>query len=176
MEMDDSWIKRFLLKAQVGHVASTDGEQPFIVPTSFWYSEKKNKIYFHSNAFGRLRYNIEKFPKVCFQTYKSGRLLPSNIALEKSFQYECVIVFGSVTLVNNNSEKRVILDGLLNKYFGNMKQGKDYRPITENELKQTSIYSLKIESWSGKKNWPEKADQAKNGEWPDLNPDWFEFY
>ena len=87
-----------------------------------------------------------------------------------------MIVFGSVTLVNNNSEKRVILDGLLNKYFGDMKQGKDYRPITENELKQTSIYSLKIESWSGKKNWPEKADQAKNGEWPDLNPDWFEFY
>ena len=123
-----------------------------------------------------MRYNIEKFPKVCFETYKSGRLLPSNIALEKSFQYKCVIVFGSVTLVNNNSEKRVILDGLLNKYFGNMKQGKDYRPITENELKQTSIYSLEIESWSGKKNWPEKADQAKNGEWPDLNPDWFEFY
>ena len=41
--MDDSWNKRFLLKAKVGHVASIYREQPFIVPTSFWYSEKKNE-------------------------------------------------------------------------------------------------------------------------------------
>tara|TARA_Y100001970_G_C14229187_1_gene857541 strand:+ start:929 stop:1459 length:531 start_codon:yes stop_codon:yes gene_type:complete len=176
MEMDDAWIKNFLQKAQVGHVASIDGKQPFIIPTSFWYSAKEHKIYFHSNAFGRLRYNIEKNPSVCFETYKSGRLLPSNIALEKSFQYKCVIVFGLVALVNENKEKRVMLDGLLNKYFGEMKQGKDYRRITDNELKQTSVYSFKIKSWSGKKNWPEKADQARNGEWPDLNPKWFDFY
>lgn len=176
MEMGDAWIKNFLQKAQVGHVASIDGEQAFIIPTSFWYSVKQHKIYFHSNAFGRLRYNIEKNPSVCFETYKSGRLLPSNIALEKSFQYKCVIVFGSVALVNENKEKRVILDGLLNKYFGEMKQDKDYRRITDNELKQTSVYSFKIKSWSGKKNWPEKADQARNGEWPDLNPKWFDFY
>ena len=48
--------------------------------------------------------------------------------------------------------------------------------ITDNELKQTSVYSIKIKSWSGKKNWPKKADQAKNGEWPDLDKKWFDFY
>ena len=76
MEMDDYWIKEFLLKSQVGHLASIDGDQPFIVPTSFWYCIKNHQIYFHSNAFGRMRYNIEKNPNVCFETYKSGRLLP----------------------------------------------------------------------------------------------------
>ena len=176
MEMDDSWIKEFLQKSQVGHLASIDGEQPFIVPTSFWYCIKNHQIYFHSNAFGRMRYNIEKNPNVCFETYKSGRLLPSNIALEKSFQYKCVVVFGLVNLVNENKRKRIILDGLLNKYFREMEQGKDYRRITDNELKQTSVYSIKIKSWSGKKNWPKKADQAKNGEWPDLDKKWFDFY
>tara|TARA_B100000676_G_C17976425_1_gene786420 strand:+ start:641 stop:1219 length:579 start_codon:yes stop_codon:yes gene_type:complete len=176
MEMKDEWIRAFLQNSKVGNIASIDGDQPFIVPTSFWYSKKKNQIYFHSNAFGRLRYNVENNPKVCFVSYDSGRLLPSNIALEKSFQYKCVIVFGIVDLIKSDKGKQFALGGLLKKYFGEMIQGKDYRPVTKNELKQTSVYSIKIKSWSGKKNWPKKADQAKKGEWPDLDPKWFDFY
>ncbi len=57
-----------------------------------------------------------------------------------------------------------------------MKSGKDYRPITDNELKQTSVYKIIISRWSGKNNWPEKAEQAENDEWPDLDPKWFETY
>jgi len=48
--------------------------------------------------------------------------------------------------------------------------------MTKEELKQTSVYRFKIESWSGKKNWEEKAEQAENNEWPDLDPKWFDFY
>ena len=57
-----------------------------------------------------------------------------------------------------------------------MKSGKDYRPITDSELKQTSVYKIKIDHWSGKNNWPEKAEQAENNEWPDLDPKWFDKY
>ena len=57
-----------------------------------------------------------------------------------------------------------------------MRSGEDYRPITDNELKRTSVYGIKIESWSGIRNWEERADQAENNEWPDLDPKWFEFY
>ncbi len=62
------------------------------------------------------------------------------------------------------------------KYFGEMRPNKDYRDITENELNQTSVYGFKVDSWSGKKNWEEKAEQAENNEWPDLDPKWFDFY
>ena len=57
-----------------------------------------------------------------------------------------------------------------------MEYGKEYRPITEVELKQTSVYGINIDSWSGKKNWEEKAEQAEEGEWPDLDKKWFEIY
>ena len=50
-------------------------------------------------------------------------MITLKIKFQKSFQYKCVIVFGLVALVNENKEKRVMLDGLLNKYFGEMKQG-----------------------------------------------------
>jgi len=73
-------------------------------------------------------------------------------------------------------EKRDVLQGLLHKYFGEMQSGKDYRPITDQELKQTSVYGIKINSWSGKRNWEDRAEQAEEGEWPDLDPKWFDLY
>ena len=175
-DMDDKWIIQFLHQTQVGHFVTMDKDQPFINPTSFWYSSKHHEIYFHSNAYGRMRYNAEKKSKASFECFKSGKLLPSNLALEMSFQYECVIAFGSIRVVTPINEKREILNGLLKKYFGEMKPNKDYREITKEELKQTSVYRFQVEKWSGKRNWEKKAEQAENNEWPDLDSKWFDFY
>tara|TARA_Y100001947_G_scaffold81700_1_gene69320 strand:+ start:39 stop:620 length:582 start_codon:yes stop_codon:yes gene_type:complete len=176
LDMDDEWNAKFLNKIKVGHISTRDGNQPFINPTSFWYSKEDHEIYFHSNAVGRMRFNAENNPETCFECYRSGRLLPSNLALEVSFQYECVIAFGRIRVIEDIDEKRDVLNELLQKYFGEMKSGEDYRPITNNELKRTSVYGIKIESWSGIRNWEERADQAEDNEWPDLDPKWFEFY
>ena len=176
LDMDDEWNAKFLNKIKVGHISTRDGNQPFINPTSFWYSKEDHEIYFHSNAVGRMRFNAENNPETCFECYRSGRLLPSNLALEVSFQYECVIAFGRIRVIKDIDEKRDVLNELLQKYFGEMRSGEDYRPITDNELKRTSVYGIKIESWSGIRNWEERADQAEDNEWPDLDPKWFEFY
>ena len=176
LDMDDEWNAKFLNKIRVGHISTRDGNQPFINPTSFWYSKENHEIYFHSNAVGRMRFNAENNPETCFECYRSGRLLPSNLALEVSFQYECVIAFGRIRVIKDIDEKRDVLNELLQKYFGEMRSGEDYRPVTDNELKRTSVYGIKIESWSGIRNWEERADQAENNEWPDLDSKWFEFY
>ena len=86
MEMSDEWIIGLLDKIEVGHISTLNGDQVFINPTSFFYSKDKHEIYFHSNAYGRMRFNAENNPKVCFECFRSGRLLPSNLALEMSFQ------------------------------------------------------------------------------------------
>jgi len=176
MEMDDNWIIEFLDKTMVGHISTLNDNQPFINPSSFFYSNNKHEIYFHSNAYGRIRFNAEQNPKVCFECFRSGRLLPSNLALEMSFQYECVIAYGDIRIINSIEEKRIVLNELLKKYFNEMKSGKDYRPITDDELKQTSVYGIKISSWSGKKNWEKQAEQAEDEEWPDLDSKWFDIY
>ena len=176
LEMDDQWIIQFLHKTHFGHIATRDGDQPFVIPTTFWYSEENHEIYFHSNAFGRIRFNADNYLEVCFECFSSGRLLPSNIPLEKSVQYESVMAFGKVQVIKSLDEKREKLNGLLQKYFGEMDSGKDYRPITNNEIKRTSVYRIKIDHWSGKRNWPERTDQAEKGEWPGLDSKWFDFY
>lgn len=169
---DDDWIRAFLREAKVGHIASTWGDQPFLTPSNFWYDEENRRIIFHSNIAGRVRANIERNPKVCLEASEMGKLLPSNIALEFSLQYRSVMVFGSARIIEDAEEKRAALYGLIKKYFPAMEAGQEYRPITDKELKRTTVYAIQIESWSGKENWKDKADQSD--EWPALDEKWFE--
>ncbi len=91
LAQSDEWVRDFLRRAPVGHIATVWGEQPFITPPNFWHDPARNEIYFHSNIVGRVRANAEKFKRVCFEASAFGQLLPSNIALEFSIQYESVI-------------------------------------------------------------------------------------
>jgi len=166
--MTDEWTRAFLSRAPIGHVATRWDDQPFITPTNFWYDVDRHVIYFHSNIVGRIRANAERHDRVCFEASEFGRFLPSNVALEFSVQYESVIAFGSIRVVDDADEQRHALYGMLKKYFPDMTPGQEFRPITDQELKRTSVYAIAIESWSGKRNWAEEAEQSN--EWPRLTP------
>ena len=164
--MSDEWTREFMQRASIGHVATRWDDQPFITPTNFWYDAERHVIYFHSNLVGRIRANAERHARVCFEASEFGRFLPSNVALEFSIQYESVIAFGAIRVVVDADEQRYALYGLLKKYFPDITPGQQFRPITDQELKRTSVYAIHIESWSGKRNWVEEADQSD--EWPGL--------
>lgn len=157
---DDAWTREFLLRAKVGHIATRWDDQPFITPIIFWYDPERHEIYFHSNITGRIRANCERHEKVCFEACEMGELLPSNVAMEFSLQYESVIAFGRVRILEDEEEKRRALYGLIAKYFPGMTAGVDYRPITEQELQRTSVYAIAIDCWSGKRNWKDRAKQS----------------
>ncbi len=167
---DDAWIQAFLHRGQVAHIATVWDEQPFVTPTNYYFDEAGHRLIFHSNITGRMRANIERQPKVCAEVSELGRYLPSNIAIEFSLQFRSVMVFGSAHLIEEREEQRRLLHLLIAKYFAPMELGKDYRSATDQELKRTSVYELRIEAWSGKENWNEQADQSD--EWPALDEKW----
>jgi nitroimidazol reductase NimA-like FMN-containing flavoprotein (pyridoxamine 5'-phosphate oxidase superfamily) len=169
---EDDWIKKFLQRGQIAHIATHWDDQPFITPTNYLYDEANHRIIFHSNLSGRVRSNIDRHPQVCVEISEMGKLLPSNVALEFSVQYRSVMVFGRVSVIEDDNEKREVLHRLIAKYFSGMEPGREYRPATDKELRRTSVYEIKIDSWSGKENWKEKADQSD--EWPALDEKWFE--
>jgi nitroimidazol reductase NimA-like FMN-containing flavoprotein (pyridoxamine 5'-phosphate oxidase superfamily) len=170
--MDDAAAGAFLQRAPIGHLASRWDDQPFINPTLFWYDVDRHALAFHSNSVGRVRANVERHPRVCFEASVFGRLLPSNVALEFSLQFESVVVYGEVRILDDPEAKRRALYGLIGKYFPAMAPGREYRPITDPELKRTSVYTLPIESWSGKRNWDERAEQSDD--WAPLGEEWFQ--
>jgi nitroimidazol reductase NimA-like FMN-containing flavoprotein (pyridoxamine 5'-phosphate oxidase superfamily) len=168
---DDEWIRAFIQEAKVGHVATSLDDQPFLTPTTFWYDEENHQIVFHSNVVGRIRSIIEANSKVCMEASELGKLLPSNVALEFSLQFRSVVVFGTARIINDPGEARKMLYGLISKYFPKMTAGREYREITDKELRATSVYAIKIEAWSGKENWDERAEQSD--QWPTLDKEWF---
>ena len=171
-QRDDNWIRLFLRQVKLGHIASARDGQPFLNPTTFWFDEANHQIVFHSNIAGRIRSNIEDSARVCFEESEMGKMLPSNVALEFSLQFRSVIVFGNAHLVTDLEEARRVMYGLIHKYFPAMTADKEYRAITDKELKRTSVYAIQIESWSGKENWKDRADQSD--EWTPLDESWFE--
>jgi nitroimidazol reductase NimA-like FMN-containing flavoprotein (pyridoxamine 5'-phosphate oxidase superfamily) len=170
--LDEAATRDLISRARIGHVATVWDDQPFINVSNFWYDAERHEIVFHSNLAGRVRANSEHAPKVCFEASEFGRLLPSNVALEFSLQYESVIAFGTIRVLAEPDEIRRALYGMIAKYFPAMTPGQEYRPITDEELAQTSVYAIAIESWSGKRNWVERAVQSDD--WPALDAKWFD--
>jgi nitroimidazol reductase NimA-like FMN-containing flavoprotein (pyridoxamine 5'-phosphate oxidase superfamily) len=166
----DDWIKAFLHQAQTATISTSWDDLPFSNMTLFWYDEPNHRIIFHSNVMGRVRANIEQNPRVCLSAYEAGKLLPSNAAVELSIQYRGVVVFGEAEILEGEAAEAALY-GLINKYFPKMQPGKEYRPITEVELRKTSVYSIKITEWSGRENWKERTDQIDD--WPALSDDLF---
>ncbi|MBL8100126.1 MAG: pyridoxamine 5'-phosphate oxidase family protein [Anaerolineales bacterium] len=173
-KQDEDWIKDLLQRGNIARIASCFDVQPFINTSTFFYDQANQRIIFHSNIAGRVRANIEQSPEVCVEVSEFGKLLPSNIALEFSLQYRSVIIFGKAFLIEDENEKKKVLHQLIKKYFGDMQIDQDYRSATDKELKRTSVYEIKIESWSGKENWKDITDQSD--EWSALDPKWFDFY
>ncbi len=168
---DDTFVKDLLHRAPVCRIATRWKHQPFITPTNFVYDEANNRLIFHSNVVGRIRANSEKHDDVCLEVSEFGKYLPSNDPLEFSTQYRSVIVFGKVQVLEGDAAKEALYK-LIPKYFPGMKAGREYKPITEQQLKQTSVYEILIDSWSGKENWEDKAIQIED--WPALSESWFE--
>jgi len=163
---DETWIRALLHRAEIGHLGHAHGEQPFVTPLNFWFDEPGQRIIFHANIAGRLRANLAHNPRSCFEVMEYGRFLPANTALEFGIQYRSVMVFGQVEILSGPEEQRRVLYALIAKHFPKMTPGKEFRPITDQELARTTVYALHIESWSGKENWNEQAEQSE--EWPPL--------
>jgi nitroimidazol reductase NimA-like FMN-containing flavoprotein (pyridoxamine 5'-phosphate oxidase superfamily) len=146
----DREIEDLLFVAQIGFIATSIEDQPFINPNFYWYDQEHRRIYFHTALEGRTRSNIEQNPEVCFCIAEMGELIPAKEALEFSTEYASVCVFGRSRWVESDTEKQHGLEGLLKKYFPKLHPGKDYRSITADELDKTSVFAIDIDAWSGK--------------------------
>ena len=147
---DESWIREFLGRAAIGHLATVHEGQPFINSNLFVYDEAAHAIYMHTARLGRTRSNVEADERACFSVSEMGRILPADEALEFSVEYAGVTVFGKATLIDGDTAKHA-LQMLLDKYAPHLKPGEHYRPTTDDELKRTAVFRISVDAWSGKR-------------------------
>lgn len=148
---DETWVRAFVEAAPYGFMATVgeDG-QPFLNSNLFVYDADRHCIYVHTHRTGRTRKNVEGGDRVAFGIAAMGRLLPADEALEFSIEYSGVNVFGTGHVVTDADEARTALQRLLDKYAPHLVPERDYRGTTDDELRQTAVYRIEIETWSGK--------------------------
>ena len=146
---DDAEIADLLRQADICRIATSLNDQPFISANTFWYDGER--IFFHTATQGRTLTNIAQNSRVCLEVDWVGRWLPARTAMAFSVEYTGVVVFGRARLLDDDAEKERALQGLLDKYFPDLKPGSDYRSITPKELEITAVFAVDIEAWSGKR-------------------------
>lgn len=151
---DDAWIDRFLSLAPVGHVAIVWEGEPLLHSNLFWFDGER-RIYWHTAGVGKFRALLEAAPegtRACFSIMEQGRLLPASTPFDFSTEYASVQAYGTARVVAERAEKRVGLEGLMAKYAPRLKAGRDYEPMPDGDVDQTSVYCLEIETRVGKHN------------------------
>ena len=147
---DDDWIQDFLKRGDFGVMATSYQGQPFTNTRQYVYDPSANAIYMHGAKTGRTPAVIQANDRVCFSVSRMGRLIPADEAVEVGVEFAGVMVFGRVSMVEDEAEAGRALQLLMDKYFPQLKPGVDYRPVEPQDLKITAVLRIDIDSWSGK--------------------------
>ncbi len=147
---DDLWIRDFLHKAPYGTLATEAGGQPYLVARNFIYDEDTHALYLHGAKAGRTFQNLMHNPRVCFSVSEMGRLISAGKACSFSVEYRSVVLFGRAEIISQPGQIRHALQLLLKKYAPHLEPGKDYQPLTEDNLATVAVIRIDIDAWSGK--------------------------
>ncbi len=148
---DEEWVDRFLTMSAAGHLAVNYEGQPLIHSNFFWFDG--THIYWHTAQVGKLRAVLETgVARACFTVTEFGRVLPAGTPFDFSTEYASVILYGTVRVVADTTEKKYALEGVMSKYAAHLVAGVDYEPMPESDIAITSVYRLEIETRVGKHN------------------------
>jgi len=141
---DRTEIEAIIAEAEVCRLAMCDGNQLYMVPLSFGYSD--NVLYFHSATEGRKLQVLSKNPRVCFEMDVDVDVKRGDSACEFGMNYRSVIGFGTARIIDDTVQKTAALDLIMKHYKGSPEE---YPEALLNVMK---VIEVEIESMTGKKS------------------------
>ena len=158
--MSDDDARDMLATGRHGRVAtvSADGS-PYCTPLLYVWMD--GEIYLHNSAApGHLRRNIDREPRVCFETDEAGEVFDyGRFECDVSIAHRSVVAFGRMRVVDDRAVKQRFCDELMAKYHGrDVGRPKGFFP----RLDFITVYAIEVERLTGKQTTlPAPADQ-----WP----------
>ena len=145
-------IIQFLREESTGRISSIDQDGfPQIIPMNFVFLN--NSVYMHSHIKGEKIENIKHNSKVGFEVDRNLEFLPSYFsdpddASLADTLYISIVIKGEASLVENNEEKVLALNGLMEKY---QPEGQ-YKPMKEDMgvLDATAVIKIIPKEMNGK--------------------------
>ena len=139
-------LEDILKSNTVCRVAFSDNNLPYVLPMNYGYDG--NAIYLHTAAEGRKIDILRRNAQVCFEITDSIELKTSTDACSFSTKYRSILVFGSATEVIETDEKAAGMQSIMYQ-----QTGKNNWEFKKNQLDNTIVLKISIDSISGKENY-----------------------
>lgn len=145
---DPEKLREILQKSDVCHVAMIDGDYPYQVPMNygFEYEDGKLTLYFHCMKLGKKLDVIAKNDHVCFAMDCDHEYIMYDPRMHCTINYESIIGFGRISVVEDIEECRKGLTLLL-RHHGS-EEGFE---MPDSVFRGVKILKIDVESFTGKK-------------------------
>ena len=143
------------LMCHVGYVI--DGH-PYVTPTAYW--RMGDRVYWHGSSASKMLRHLKTGPRVCFTVALMDGLVLARSAFHTSVNYRSVMAFGPAEVVVDEAEKLARLEAMLERIVPG--RWPDLRPVTKQELKATTVVSLKLEEVAAKIRRGPPIDDAED--------------
>lgn len=157
---DKVLVDSILDEAVLAHVAFVDGGSAHILP--MLHVRVGETLYLHGSTGARFnrvaarREGIDLTVEVtCFDA-----LVLARSVFNHSVNYRSVVARGRATLVNDSSDKRRLLDALVERLIPG--RSADARPPTEAELRKTAVLGLPLVDVSAKVRTGDPVDEESD--------------
>ena len=148
LAMTEERARAFLSQGYAGRLATVGPDNwPYVVP--LLYVCRGDSVYVHnSRAPGHFRANVDGNSRACFVVDEPGTVYGyGRFECDSSISYSSVMVFGTIMVVDSESDKALFCDDLMRKYGAGLEgRPKQFYP----RLDAISVYALRVERLTGK--------------------------
>ena len=147
LQLSGEEIEQVLAQADVGRI-STLNEKGYPYTVAVHYVWMDGKIYFHGLQKGHKLDNIKRNPKVCFEVDRLHQILREEIEMPCKVDtlYESVVILGDALILDEEGEKRQVLNQFVNKYTPDME---GYN-LPEARVNGTAVVEINVREMTGK--------------------------
>ena len=162
-QMSEPGIIEMLASAYSGHLGTVgvDGS-PYVCP--LLYVWMNGMVWLHNtSAHGHLQENVRHEPRVCFELDAPGQVYSyGRYECDTALEYRSVVVFGTISIVQDRALKTTFFDALMAKYSADDSgRPKGFYP----RLDEVTVYAITVDRMSGK----ETSLPAVESRWPSVD-------
>lgn len=161
-EYDRATIHSILDEGLVCQVAFVVEGKPVVIPTA--YGRVDDRLYIHGSPASRMLKSLQKGIDVCVTVTLLDGLVLARSAFHHSMNYRSVVVFGQAEWVNDPAEKAAALKAFTEHVVPG--RWDDLRPMTDKEVKGTTVLALPLVEASAKIRTGPPVDDPADYELP----------
>ncbi len=143
---DREMIYGILDAAFICHLGYVIDRQPYVTPTAYW--REGDAVYWHGSSKSRMLRALEKRPNVCLTVTIVDGLVVARSGFHKSINYRSAMLFGKPYKVEQAEEKLAKMQTFVERLYPG--RWKELRPVSQQELKATTVLGMHIEEASAK--------------------------